>query len=297
MATPREKLADSLAILHELQATGRRIFRSSEFPRIHRERLQTQGFLARVIQGWLVSTSPTATPGDSTPWYASFWEFCALYCAERFGDEWMLSPEQSLLLNAEATAVPTQVIVHSPKGKNNAYRLPFGTGLYDLKKELPPAADRIERDGLRMYAPDAGLVQVSPTFFARHPVEAQVALAGIADASDILVRLLEGGHSAIAGRLAGAFRRVGRNDLADEILATMRAAHYDVREDDPFEQQQTFAEINHRTAPIVARISALWEEMRDQVLRDRLQLHVAGALVDQCRSWSRGRTSRPGTRG
>ena len=77
MATPSEKLATSLGVLSELQADGRRIFKSDELTRLHRERLRLNGFLQPVIKGWVMSVSPDARPGDSTAWYASFWEFCA----------------------------------------------------------------------------------------------------------------------------------------------------------------------------------------------------------------------------
>jgi hypothetical protein len=39
----------------------------------------------------------------------------------------------------------------------------------------------------------------------------------IRDASGLLARLLEGGHSKIAGRLAGTFRNIGRDRTADDI--------------------------------------------------------------------------------
>jgi hypothetical protein len=39
MAAPSEKLAASLAVLHSLQADGRRVFKSDQFTRVHRERL------------------------------------------------------------------------------------------------------------------------------------------------------------------------------------------------------------------------------------------------------------------
>src|SRR5438270_6516128 len=142
MATPNEKLAASLTALREFQKNGRRVFQSQEFTRVHRERLLQNGFLQEVIKGWLISSSPGARDGDSTPWYASFWEFCARYCAERFGDEWHLSPELSLLLHAENTVVAAQVIVHSPKGTNHKTPLLFGTSLYDLKvTQMPPASE------------------------------------------------------------------------------------------------------------------------------------------------------------
>src|SRR5580704_1128252 len=119
MAAPNEKLAESLAELKELQVGGRRVFRSGDLSRVHRERLVANGFLREVMKGWLISSSPGARDGDSTPWYASFWEFCARYCDDRFGEAWHLSPEQSLLLHAENTVIPTQVVVYSPKGANH----------------------------------------------------------------------------------------------------------------------------------------------------------------------------------
>src|SRR5207249_5536235 len=151
MAAPNEKLAESLNVLKVLQEGGRRVFRSDDLSRVHRERLVENGFLQEVMKGWLISSTPSARAGDSTPWYASFWEFCARYCGERFGDQWYLSPEQSLLLHAENTVIPAQVIVYGPKGTNNKVTLLFGTSLYDLKQpQMAPAADLTVRDGLRL---------------------------------------------------------------------------------------------------------------------------------------------------
>lgn len=267
MATPNEKLADSLSALQELQSGGRRIFKSSDLSRVHRERLLQHGFLRDVIKGWLMSTGPQAQPGDTTPWYASFWEFCARYCRDRFGNDWFLSPEQSLLLHAEATAIPRQVIVNSAKGTNNNLELLFGTSLYDLKvKEMPSGEDLVERNGLRLYVADAALVKVPEAFFQRAPIEAQVVLGAVRDVSGILGRLLDGGHSAVAGRLAGAFRRVGRDGFADEIVKTMKSAGYDVRESDPFAAQTYVPAVVAGVAPIVARLNAIWESQRGPVM-------------------------------
>jgi hypothetical protein len=116
---PNEKLATSLAALHDLQKERQHIFRAGELSRVHRDRLVKSGFLQPVIKGWLMSASPSARPGDSTAWFASFWEFCVAYCIQRFGTNWHLSPEQSLLHHAENTVVPTQTIVYSRKGHNN----------------------------------------------------------------------------------------------------------------------------------------------------------------------------------
>ena len=264
---PHEKLAAALAKLKDLQTDGRRVFQSDEFARVYRKRLITQGFLREVIKGWLISSSPGTTQDDTTPWYASFWEFCSRYCDSRFGNAWHLSPEQSLLLHAENTVIPNQVVIYSPKGANNTVKLLFDTSIYDLKqKQMLPAEDLTVKDGLRLFTPAAALSKVPEAFLARHPIEAQVVLAGIKDSSEVLARLLEGGHTAIAGRLAGAFRRVGRAEIADDIMKTMKGAGYEPRETDPFSREQTFEVIETGTAPIVGRMHVLWESMRDAVM-------------------------------
>ena len=219
------------------------------------------------MKGWVMSSSPSARAGDSTPWYASFWEFCARYCNDRFGDEWHLSPEQSLLLHAENTVIPTQLVVYSPKGTNHAMNLLFGTSLYDLKQPMmPPAADVSVKQGLRVFSPAAALVKTPEPFFTRNPIETRVVLAGIRDASDVLRLLLNGGHSAKAGQIAGAFRRIARPEVADEIVATMKAAGYGVRERDPFTEGHVFGVLDAATAPIVGRMQAMWESMRGGVI-------------------------------
>jgi hypothetical protein len=77
---PHEKLAGSLTALHVLQRGGRRVIRSADLSRGNRERLLANGFLQEVMKGWLISTSPGARVGDSTPWYASFLEVRGAAC-------------------------------------------------------------------------------------------------------------------------------------------------------------------------------------------------------------------------
>ncbi len=267
---PTNKLSTSLAALKERQVGGARIFRSAEFKRVDRTRLIKHGFLQEVMKGWLVSASPETTEGDTTPWFASFWEFCWRYCNHRFDQEWHLSPQQSLALYAEKTTVPNQVVVYSPHAQNNKIKLPFGTSLFCLKqKSMPPETDRIAYGELRVYRPAAALIRVSENYFSVSPIEAAVAINSIRDPSELLARLLQGGHSTVAGRLAGAARRLGRPALADEILSTMKSADFDVRESDPFKEscEQVVAHVAH-PHPIVERLHRLWASSRAAVIRE-----------------------------
>ena len=237
MATPSAKLAESLEVLKELQDKDIVAVRSADLSRTHRERLLKTGYLQEVMKGWYVPSDPEEQRGESTGWYASFWDFCAAYLEERFGKEWCLSPEQSLFLHAGNRTVPQQLLVRTPKGGNKPTNLPHNTSLFDLKLALPEEQRREQNNKLRIYTLPASLVFTGPGLFRQNSTDARAALAMIQDASDVLAILLDGGHSRIAGRLAGAFRNIGRDKIAQEIIDTMKSAGYDVRENDPFEEQ------------------------------------------------------------
>jgi hypothetical protein len=263
MASPAEKLAESLELLQKLQDRGVAAIRSGDLTRTHRERLTKNGFLKEVMKGWYIPSRPDETGGESTAWFASYWKFCASYLQHLKGNDWCLSPEQSLSLHAGNWAVPRQLPVRATKARNNITALPHDTSLLDTRAALPANKDSVEKDGLRIYALPRALIDCSPRFYKQNPTDMRAALALIGDASEVLEGLLEGGHSVIAGRLAGAFRNIGRDRIADDILRTMRAAGYDVRENDPFESPIQIAFSIRDRSPCVNRIRLMWQEMRE----------------------------------
>jgi len=266
MATPSEKLAKSLEILHQLQAQGVAAIRSGELTRTHRERLCKNGFLQEVIKGWYISVHPDETAGESTAWYTSYWQFCAAYLHHLKGKDWCLSPEQSLLLHTENWTVPKQLLLRAAKARNNITVLPFDTSLLDIRSTLPDDKDIVEKNGLRLYSLPAALIACSSRVFMQYPTDIRAALSIVRDASEVLDHLLEGGHSIIAGRLAGAFRNIARDRIADNILDTMRAAGYEVRENDPFETQVPIIFSSREQSPYANRIRLMWHEMRGHVI-------------------------------
>ena len=116
--------------------------------------------------------------------------------------------------------------------------LAHGNSVFDVRASLPEGNAREARDGLILFSLPAALVASSPTVFRQNPIDARTALATVTDTTGVLEILLRGDHSVIAGRLAGAFRNVGRERIADDVLSTMKAAGYTVREQDPFCQRE-----------------------------------------------------------
>jgi hypothetical protein len=267
MASPHEKLAKSLEILQALQEHGVVAVRSGDLTRTHRERLVKNGFLQEVMKGWYIPVHPEEITDESTAWYTSFWGFCAVYLKERFGTNWSLSPEQSLLLHVGNMTVPRQLLVRSPKARNKITTLPHDTSLFDTRAAVPEAGQVAEKDGLRLFSVPAGLVSCGPGFFLQNATDARAALAMVRDASDVLALLLEGGHTTVAGRLAGAFRNIARNRIADDIVKTMQTADYDIREKDPFEDIVDLVLPAREQSPYVNRIRLMWQQMREPILK------------------------------
>jgi hypothetical protein len=266
MAQLSEKLADSLAALKELQDERTVAIRTSQLSRTHRERLLKAGFIREVMKGWYTPTRPNEPAGESTGWYASFWQFSAEYLTDRFGDGWCLSSEQSISLLIGDWTVPKQLLVRSPKGGNKPTQLLFGTSVFDVRLDLPRAEDREVKSGLRIFNLPAALIACAPGQFTDHPDALRTALAMVVEPSDLLRRLLDGNRPVVAGRLAGGYRNIGRNEAADQILRTMRAAGHQIKESDPFSDKPAIVFAARETSPYVNRLKLLWASMRPAVL-------------------------------
>lgn len=267
MATPADKLADSLEALHKLQDKDVIAIRSADLSRTHRERLIRNGFLQEVIKGWYIPTRPDETQGENTAWYTSFWQFCAAYLTHLKGNDWCLSPEQSIGIHAENWTVPKQLLVRAEKARNNVTALPHGTSLLDIRASLPDEKHISKKNGIRIYDLPTALIACAAKSFRDNPTDMRAALSLITDASEILEPLLEGGHSSIAGRLAGAFKNIGRNQIAEDIIQTMRAAGYDVRESDPFETGSALTFSKREQSPYVNRIRLMWQDIRPGIIK------------------------------
>lgn len=269
MANPGEKLAASLEILKRIQSDKKvSALLSSEISRTHRERLFKNGFLKEVAKGWYLITDPTESAGDSTSWYTSFWHFCSRYLNNKFGNDYCLSPEQSLFFHVGDFTVPEQLLVRAPMAPNKVIDLIHGTSIFEIKSELPNTADILKIEGLNVLSFPIALMKCTQIMYENNSNIMRTALSQIKDSSEILRPLLEGSNSVIAGRLAGAFRNIGRSRIADEIIKTMKSADFKVSESDPF-KDNTNVDLSPTTlSPYVQRIKLMWDKFRDDVIKE-----------------------------
>lgn len=266
MATIQEKLAESLKVLKAYQdAHGDNlvIHGADTLGRTHTERLVNNGYLQMVIKGWYIPSS-LGSEGDSTVWYVSYWSFITAYLDNRFNGKWCFSPELSLYFYSGNTVIPKQLIVRSELGTNNILQMPFGTSLVDIKASLPPEVVREPRYGVRLYSMEYALLMAGPDYYRRDALEARTCLASLREITPLVSAAIDGGHTTRSGRVAGALRSIGREEMADELLRMMRQVGHTVTEENPFEENvrlETFA-----VSPYASRIRLMWMQMRKVVL-------------------------------
>ena len=264
MPTPQENLAATLQRVRE-KATGE-VVRGPEIAARDRLLLTKRGFLVPIIKGWYALTTPQANPGDTTFWHAHFWGFASTYLRHRFGTAYSLSAENSLDLWSGNTQTPRQLIVITGKGGSFKLDLLNRTSfLFSPDPKNVPAETGL-RHGVQIMPVALALVRVTPSFFRRSSTSAEIVLRLVRPDDLSRIFLSDVSFRAVAGRLIGAFRHCGLNEIAEKLAADLRGAGLDFVETNPFENLPRLPVGLLFTSPYVGRLKALWQHLRPAVV-------------------------------
>jgi len=266
MASANERLAESLRVLKEYQEKNHfSVIRGQEALGVtHTKRLLDNGYLQPIIKGWYMPSLP-GDEGDTTVWYASYWQFIAAYAQNRFGNDWSLTAEQSLAFYSGYYVAPKQVVIRATKAGNNIIQLKYGDTLLDVTAVLPQHIEKDSQFGLNVYSLAEALLFCTPQYFITNRIEAQTCLESLRDASDIIALAGNNGNSTRAARIVGALNAIGRTEFADDIMRMMKRLGYDLRPENPFEEGAEFASDIILRSPYCIRIQLLWKKMREQI--------------------------------
>lgn len=266
MATLQKELSGALE--RATVAAPKGVLRSADLPRGARELLLRSGYLKAIVKGWYFLIRPGSAAGDSTAWYATFWDFLAAYLDERFGADYCLSAVASLDLHAGSTIVPRQVIAMTAHGGKTLLNLPERTSLlvYQDPKNLPKVA--AIRNGLRVMPLPLALCRVSPSYFRSQPTESELALRSLSDVGELIRVILESRSPSLAGRFAGAYVFLGDPANARAIETAAAAAGIAFKPENPFDRSTPLLVTAARArSPYAGRIEALFHMMRGDVLK------------------------------
>lgn len=255
----------SLAHLQELIESGKsHVIHTSQLSRADREWLVQRKWLEEIMRGWYLAVRPDLPSGDSTAWYASFWDFLRVYLAHHYSSDYCLSAESSIDLHLGSTVVPRQVIVLASKGSGSPQSLPFDTSLlvYADPVRLPEKRETLR--GLQVMPMGYALCRVSSVFFRTSPEEAEIALRSM-EASELLQVIAEHQFKSAAGRLIGAYRFLKLGKVADDLRAGLEQIGVAVSEENPFETSNPILAGGVFQSPYGIRIQAKWEQFRSVI--------------------------------
>lgn len=274
MARPRlteqQKLAKALTELHSVLGSEQGVVRGKQIKNSTRLLLLERGYLREILKGWYFVSDPLTEPGDTTPFYANYWEYLASYLTERFGTDYCLTAEHSLLRHGQHNVVPKQVNVMLAVNQSQAQELAFGhsVALYPGGKSFPVPADQESLMGIRCMSAPYCLVMLNPRYFKEYAREVQIVMGKVVDPSTIAA--LVDINAAGVSRLVSAYRRIGRSDFADEVLKQLSGLKATLNiEGDPFSGEPVVQFGAPGRSPLYSRIKVLWAQHREAVLASR----------------------------
>lgn len=268
MALP-QKIAEALERIHKKieEKGGSHVLHTSEIDREDRELLKRTLWLEEISRGWYLVTRPDVPVGDSTPWYASFWDFLKTYLSHHHGSAYCINAEGSIGLHFGNLTIPKQVIVIAKKASGTPLALPYDTSLlvYADPERLPN--ERSELYGLQVMNLPYALCRVGPRYFINSPREAELALQSILDVSGFLKIIIRHNLKTAAERLIGAYRFLGKEKMAKDLENGLLTAGMIVKGENPFTQEAPLLKVKKFRSPHALRIEAMWASFRP-VVRD-----------------------------
>lgn len=232
-----DKQSQAALIWQDMRVNRIAVINTRDVARNDRKILVDRGLLLEIVKGWYLVCQTNDEQGHRDTWIKSYWQFCQKYLDHRFGQDWCLSANNSLLLHAKNQNPPIQTVVSARGANNRTVRLPFGHSLFCCQPALPAASDMILNRGIRMFHLTPALIHATPNFYADHPDDAKKVLEILIKQGPDAERLVQGDNLSGVGRLIGALRSIGADPIATEIRKSMTRAGHNFRVVDPFSFQ------------------------------------------------------------
>lgn len=209
---------------------------------------------------------PDVAMGDTTAWYANFWDFVHVYLNHRFGENYCLSAESSLDLHIDSPAIPRQVIVIAKHG-TGLRTLLYDTSLmiYADTKNFP--SEISQKYGINVMSLAYALCKAAPTYFQNYSRDAEIALRSIKTPDEISRVIIRYNLKTAASRLVGAYQFLSDNEMAMAIKNDLATVGILISPHHPFQQTKPLLTTTRLKSPYAGRIHAMWTEARDTVIK------------------------------
>src|SRR3990167_7668365 len=241
------------------------IVRTGDISRETREVLCHTKWLREIIRGYYILTNPCAEDNETTVWQCVYWNFLSVYLKDRFENNYVLSPENSLYIHTRNTILPIQIVLQTTMGGQGETRLPQGHSLFSYRvseKKMPFLIE--SHEGIRVYPLELALAKVGPSFFEKNFENAQIALR-VLDVQKLARYILDGeAPMASVERLYQGLIETGKKGNAERLRASLKIGGILLHD------KNVALGVNEKKervlSPHAERIKLMWKSMRETVI-------------------------------
>ncbi len=263
-----DKLSQALQRIYKIvESKGKiHILQTKEISRSDREILTRNRWLQEVMKGWYMLVRPDLGTGESSAWYANFWDFIKVYLEHHYGDQYCLSAEHSLDLQIGKTTIPRQIIVIAKGGGGTPINLPFDTSLlvYSSKEKVTEEREKIRN--IFVMSLSYALCRATPSYFRFHEEDAEIALLSLREPSELIRCIIKHNFVRAAGRIVGAYTFLDKQETANAIKKGVADAGIVVQEHNPFEREKPYLLGMRPKSFSAARIELMWSRYRKKII-------------------------------
>lgn len=259
-----EILAEALSIVSKVQKRNINIFKSSLFSRQQKEVLEEYGYIKPIIKGWYYISNPSDMPNDTTSWYMNFWQFLSLYLKDKHKKNYVLGVNESLILHAKKTVIPTNLSVALKEGGSQILDLPFGIKVTVFQDPNFKKTDIVEdENGLQIYCIEKTIAKLPPDAYVNNYGDVIILFSLLRDVGKLTQILMEENRmGSSSGRIIGALQKLGRDTEAQLIHTSLERLFTNITVVNPFEKEVNTFGMNLAKSPYASRIKLLWKENR-----------------------------------
>lgn len=261
----QEKIAN--ALMRVTKTVKGNIIYSNEISRTDRELLLKTNWLQPIIKGWFMLIRPDMEKGETSLWYANYWQFIAKYLGHHFGKNYCLSAESSIDLHSDISTIPSQLIVIVSKGGGSTINLPLQTSILAYKDPKNIPDEREEIKGIQVMNLGYALCKATPTFFIKDSLKIEVALRLIRSSDELLIPILKYGFHSSLNRLIGAYRFLNDNEMAESLEEGLKPFGERISPQNPFIHKEPLT-ASRAVSPYVARLLSMWKIYRETVIAE-----------------------------
>ena len=140
---------------------------STMFANVELHELVDSGHLHKVNNlNYFARKTPSSGKPTKAEFVESYWEYLASMMEYKFGEQWAISPEHSVLWHLGEKTPPNKIRIIATGSSHSRFNIGFGFTGQPVDASPREGCVMLEKNGLRVHTPEASIASVQKIFFS-----------------------------------------------------------------------------------------------------------------------------------